>query len=244
MFESFIRSALLIGEENIKSLTNKKVAIFGIGGVGSYVVEALARMGIGKFVLVDADKVEISNINRQIIAANSTIGMPKVLASKNRILDINPCASVKTYELFYDGKDNSPLDSCDYIVDAIDTVSSKVALIKGAKEKSIKIISAMSAGNKLDPTKFEVSDIYKTTNCPLCRVMRRELKKQNIQSLKVVYSKEDPIKPFCINGFNDDDSALKNKKQIIGSVSFVPSVCGLIIASEVIKDLIHIDKNK
>lgn len=243
MNDKFVRSALLLGEDNIEKLKNKKVAIFGIGGVGSYVVEALSRMGIGKFILVDADKVDVSNINRQLIATNSTIGMPKVLVAKNRILDINPSAEVITYEIFYNGGDNIPLDSCDYIVDAIDTVSAKIALAKTAKEKSIKIISAMGAGNKLDPTRFEVSDIYKTVNCPLCRVMRRELRKLDIKNLKVVYSKEEPIKPVCVNSTNNTESVVKCKRQTPGSVSFVPSVCGLIIASEVIKDLIHIDNN-
>lgn len=239
MSDEFIRSKLLLGEASIEKLKNKKVAVFGIGGVGSYVVEALARTGIGSFALIDADKVDVSNINRQLIATHATVGMPKVLVCKNRILDINPKANVEAYEIFYKDGDDCPIDDCDYVVDAIDTVSAKISIIQKANEKSIKIISAMGAGNKLDPTQFRVSDIYETSNCPLCRVMRRELKKRDIQSLKVVYSIEAPIKPICLDeDMVNQGSVVKGKRQTPGSVSFVPSVCGLIIASEVIKDLI------
>ena len=219
----FSREELLIGKENVEKLKKSKVAVFGIGGVGSYVVEALARAGIGNFVLVDNDNIDITNINRQIIATTKTIGKAKVEVAKERILEINPDAKVNTYKEFYMPDNKIELTSnISYIVDAIDTVTAKIALIQEADALNIPIISSMGTGNKLEPTKFEVEDIYKTSVCPLAKVMRRGIKK-----LKVVYSKEEPIR-LEINSNN----------KVPGSISFVPSVAGLIISSEVIKDII------
>ena len=224
------RTEGLIGRENIEKLNNKKVAIFGIGGVGSYVVEALARVGIGRFILVDSDDVSITNINRQIIATTRTIGEPKVEVAKDRILEINNKAKVEIYKEFFTSNTKGILDdSISYIVDAVDTVTAKIELVIRANKLDIPIISSMGTGNKLDPTRFEVSDIYKTSVCPLAKIMRKELKKRNISKLKVVYSKEEPIKT----------SISENGKKVPASISFVPSVAGLIIASEVIKDLIN-----
>lgn len=224
------RTEGLIGRENVEKLNNEKVAIFGIGGVGSYVVEALARVGIGRFILVDSDDISITNINRQIIATNRTIGEPKVEVAKERILEINSNAKVEIYKEFFTFNTKGILDkSVSYIVDAVDTVSSKVELVVRANKLNIPIISSMGTGNKLDPTRFEVSDIYKTSVCPLAKIMRKELKKRNISKLKVVYSKEDPIKT----------SISENGKIVPASISFVPSVAGLIMASEVIKDLMN-----
>lgn len=224
------RTEGLIGRKNVEKLNNKKVAIFGIGGVGSYVVEALARVGIGNFILVDSDDVSITNINRQIIATNRTIGEPKVEVAKERILEINNKAKVEIYKEFFTSNTKGILDdSISYIVDAVDTVSSKIELVVRANKLDIPIISSMGTGNKLDPTRFEVSDIYKTSVCPLAKIMRKELKKRNISKLKVVYSKEEPIKT----------SISENGKIVPASISFVPSVAGLIIASEVIKDLMN-----
>lgn len=227
----FSREELILGKENVDKLNNKKVAVFGIGGVGSYVVEGLARAGIQKFVLIDNDVVAESNINRQIIALHSTIGMPKVEVAKNRILDINPNAEIEIRQEFYSKDTNNWIDnSIDYIVDAIDTVSSKLDLIEQAKTLNIPIISCMGTGNKLDPTRFEIVDISKTSVCPLAKVMRKELKNRGIKNVKVLYSKEEPIKAIA------DDA---NGKHAPGSISFVPSVAGLIIAGEVVKDLIN-----
>ena len=224
------RTEGLIGRENVEKLNNKKVAIFGIGGVGSYVVEALARVGIGRFILVDSDDVSITNINRQIIATTRTIGEPKVEVAKDRILEINNKAKVEVYKEFFTSNTKGILDdSISYIVDAVDTLTAKIELVVRANKLDIPIISSMGTGNKLDPTRFEVSDIYKTSVCPLAKIMRKELKKRNISKLKVVYSKEEPIKT----------SISENGKIVPASISFVPSVAGLIIASEVIKDLIN-----
>ena len=224
------RTEGLIGRENVEKLNNKKVAIFGIGGVGSYVVEALARVGIGRFILVDSDDVSITNINRQIIATTRTIGEPKVEVAKERILEINNKAKVEIYKEFFTSNTKGILDdSISYIVDAVDTVTAKIELVVRANKLDIPIISSMGTGNKLDPTRFEVSDIYKTSVCPLAKIMRKELKKRNISKLKVVYSKEEPIKT----------SISENGKKVPASISFVPSVAGLIIASEVIKDLMN-----
>ena len=229
--EQFSRTELLIGKENLEKLKNSKVAIFGIGGVGSFVLEALARAGIGNFILVDKDNVDLSNLNRQIIATRKTVGKPKVEVAKERILEINPNAEVEIYKEFFMPETEGILDSTiSYVVDAIDTVTAKIELVKRAQELNVPIISSMGTGNKLDPTKFEVSDIYKTSVCPLAKVMRKELKARKIKKLKVVYSKELPIK------------VARNEeviKQIPGSISFVPSVAGLIIAGEVIKDIIN-----
>ncbi len=220
---------MLIGRENIEKLQKSHVAIFGLGGVGGYVTEALARSGIGKFDLIDSDRVEPSNINRQIIASEDTIGEKKTDVMKRRILSINKDAIVNTYDIFYLPETKNLFDfrNYDYIVDAIDTVTGKLTLIEEAERQSRAIISSMGAGNKLDPTLFCVSDIYSTRVDPLARVIRRELKKRGIKKLKVVYSTEEPIKT----------STLENRSTP-GSISFIPSVCGLIIASEVIKDLI------
>lgn len=225
MESEFSREELLIGKQNVDKLHLKKVAIFGVGGVGSFVVEGLARAGIGNFILIDNDIVDITNLNRQLHALHSTIGKYKVDLMKERILDINPRARVEVYREFYESNEkNKILDSSvNYIVDAIDSVKSKINLAKDAQELNISIISSMGTGNKLDPTKFEISDISKTSVCPLARVMRKELKKIGIKKYKVLYSREDPIK-----------SDEKNP----GSISFVPSVAGLIISGEVIKDII------
>ena len=234
--EQFSRTELLIGKENVKKLNKSKVAIFGIGGVGSYVVEGLARAGVGKFVLIDKDKVDITNLNRQIIATHKTVGKAKVEVSKERILEINPDAEVKIHEEFFMPESEGILDeTVDYIVDAVDTVTAKIELVMRANKLNIPIISSMGTGNKLDPTRFEVTDIYKTEVCPLAKVMRKELKARGINKLKVVYSKEEPIK---IENINEEG----NKKRVPGSISFVPSVAGLIIAGEVIKDIIKAEE--
>lgn len=227
MKEQFSRTELLIGEVGIEKLRNAKVAVFGIGGVGSYVVEALARAGIGHLIIVDYDKYDITNINRQLGAYHSTIGKYKVDVVKERILDINPNAIVEAYrpDEIEGGEINLVNSSVTYVVDAIDTMTNKIKLIEKCKQENVRIITATGAGNKLDATKFEVSDIYKTEVCPVCKILRKELKKRNIKDLKVVYSKEIPIK-------NDGE------ERILGSISYVPSVAGLIIAGEVIKDII------
>lgn len=256
MEDMFSRTELLIGKENIEKLQNSKVAVFGIGGVGSYVVEGLARAGIGNFILVDSDDVSISNLNRQIIATTKTIGKPKVEVAKDRILEINPNANVTIYKEFYKPDNRVPFENdISYIVDAIDTVTAKIDLIEEAEKLKIPIISSMGTGNKLDPTKFEVTDIYKTSVCPLAKVMRKELRDRGIKKLKVVYSKEEPIKIKDRDNFEKDRELYKNeveaekyaeKKNYIsnshvpGSISFVPSVAGLIIAGEVIKDIINV----
>lgn len=231
----FSRTEMLIGKENINKLKNAKVAIFGIGGVGSYVVEGLARAGVGTLVLVDNDEVSVSNINRQIIATHKTIGKPKIEVAKERILEINPDAKVEIYKEFFEPTSREIFnESFDYIIDAIDTVTGKIELVIRANKCSVPIISCMGTGNKLDPTKFEITDINKTSVCPLAKVMRKELRTRGIKKLKVLYSKEEPIK-FKDNQGNDND---ESRKKFPGSISFVPSVAGLIIAGEVIKDII------
>ena len=231
MQDQFSRTELIIGKEGIEKLKDSKVAIFGLGGVGSYVLEACVRAGIGNFILVDKDEVDITNLNRQIIATRKTIGKPKVEVAKERILEINPDANIEIYKEFFMPETKGLLDeSIDYIVDAVDTVTAKIELVVRANRLNIPIISCMGTGNKLDPTKFEVSDIYKTSVCPLAKVMRKELKTRRIKKLKVVYSKEEPIKRQA----NDE-----LRKQVPASISFVPSVAGLIIAGEVIKDILE-----
>lgn len=227
----FSRTAFLLGEEGVEKLKKSRVAIFGIGGVGGYVAEALARSGVGALDLIDKDVVSVSNINRQIIALHSTVGRKKTEVMAERVKDINPAIDVKTYDVFYLPETASEFDfsQYDYVVDAIDTVSGKIALVEQANKSNVPVISSMGAGNKLDPTAFEVSDISKTSVCPLARVMRRELKKRGIERLKVVYSKEEPKPSACV----DEESG----KAIPGSIAFVPSVVGLILAGEVIKDL-------
>ena len=238
MLNQFSRTELLIGKEGIEKLNKSKVAVFGLGGVGSYVVEGLARAGIGNFILVDNDKVDLTNINRQIIATHKTIGIPKVEVARNRILDINPDAKVEIYQEFFMPDSKEILDNTvNYVVDAVDTVTAKIELVVRAKKLNIPIISSMGTGNKLDSTKFEVTDIYKTSICPLAKVMRKELKARGIDNLKVVYSKEEAIKPGNINELEIKEEN-KTKKQVPGSISFVPSVAGLIVAGEVIKDIL------
>ncbi len=224
----------LYGKTSLDKLKESTVAIFGIGGVGSYVAETLARAGIGNIILIDSDKICESNINRQIHATTKTIGKYKVEVMKERILDINKEANVTTYTTFVNEEniDNILSNNYDYIVDAIDTISSKLSIILHAKKNNINIISSMGAANKLDPTKFEVSDIKKTSVCPVAKILRKKLKDLGIANLKVVYSKEEPLK---INSENLDD----NGKKILGSISFVPSAVGIIISSEVVKDIIH-----
>lgn len=221
-------------------LQNAKVIVFGVGGVGGYVVEALARSGIGTLALVDDDEVSLTNINRQIIATHSTIGRPKVQVARERVLDINPQAIVHTYQTFYlpENAEQFRLEEYDYVVDAIDTVSGKIGLIVQAKEAGTPIISSMGAGNKLDPTAFRVTDIYKTQVCPLAKVMRRELKKRGIEHCKVVYSEEMPLTPDPeVTAVCMEECQNSKKRQLPGSIAFVPSVVGLIIAGEVIKDI-------
>lgn len=258
MQERFSRTALLIGEDGVDLLSRRRVAVFGIGGVGGHALEALARSGIGAFDLVDSDRIAASNINRQIIALESTIGKYKVDAARDRVLDINPSAAVKTHKKFFLPENACEFDfsSYDYVIDATDTVTAKIAIVEKAREANIPVISSMGAGNKLDPTAFEVADIFETSVCPLARVMRRELKKRGIESLKVVYSKEMPLTPragFKNPGLSDEEQnppeqnqAEQNHPQqdqgrgreIPGSMAFVPSVAGLIIAGEVVKDLL------
>jgi len=249
MLHAFSRTELLIGEEALKKLKNCKVAVFGIGGVGSYAVEGLVRAGVGKLVLIDDDCICLTNINRQLHATQKTVGRPKVEVMKERILDINPEAEVETHQRFYLPGNSEELIKADYdyIIDAVDTVTAKINLVINAQKLKIPIISCMGAGNKLDPTKFEVADIYSTSVCPLAKVMRKELRQREILSLKVVYSREIPIKPVetelsscsseCICPKGSTRTCLV-RHQIPGSISFVPSVAGLIIAGEVIKDLI------
>lgn len=235
MPNQFTRTEMLLGSEAVHKLKQCRIAVFGIGGVGGYTVEALARSGIGTLDLIDNDTVSLTNINRQIIALHSTIGMYKTEAAKKRLLDINPNIKINTYNTFFTPENSGEFNfsQYDYIVDAIDTVSGKIELAVQADKANVPIISSMGAGNKLDPTRFEVSDIYKTSVCPLARVMRRELKKRNIRKLKVVYSKEEALSPKCES---DEDSGMK--RQTPASIAYVPSVVGLIIAGEVINDII------
>ena len=248
MLNQFSRTQLLLGADNMDRLSNAKVAVFGIGGVGGYVVEALARSGVGSFVLVDDDKVCLTNINRQIIATRKTVGKYKVDVMKERILEINPDADVEVRKCFYlpENAHEFPFEEYSYVVDAVDTVTAKIELIMRAKESGTPIISSMGAGNKLDASAFRVADIYKTKVCPLAKVMRRELKKRGVKKLKVVYSEEQPIRPIedmaiscrshCICPPGAKHKCTE-RRDIPGSVALVPSVVGLIIAGEVIKDL-------
>ena len=229
----FERTALLLGKASVERLARKRVAVFGVGGVGGFVCEGLVRAGIGAIDIVDKDIVAISNINRQLIALHSTVGKNKVDVLEERLKDINKDLIIKKYKCFFLPETSETFDfrEYDYVVDAIDTVTGKIELILKANEAGVPIISAMGAGNKLDPTAFQVSDIYKTSVCPLARVMRRELKKRGVEKLKVVYSKEEPIKPQFEEG----------EEVVPGSVSFVPPALGLIIAGEIVKDLIRVE---
>lgn len=233
MREEFSRTGLLLGEEAMKKLNNSRVAVFGIGGVGGHTVEALVRSGVGAIDIIDNDTVSITNINRQLIATSSTVGRSKVQVMKERILDINPDCKVEAHECFYLPETKAEFDftQYDYIVDAVDTVTAKLTLVEEAERAGVPIISSMGAGNKLEPTAFAVADIYKTSVCPLAKVMRRELKKRGIKKLKVVYSTEEAITP------KGEIAEEPSKRSIPGSCAFVPSVVGLIIAGEVIKDL-------
>lgn len=248
MLGRFSRTELLLGNEAMKKLENSRVAVFGIGGVGGYTVEALARSGVGTIDIIDDDKVCLTNINRQIIALTSTIGKYKVDVAEERIKDINPKITVNKYKMFFTPETSGEFDfsQYDYVVDAIDTVTGKIELVMKANETKTPIICSMGAGNKLDPTAFEVADIYKTSVCPLARVMRTELRKRGVKKLKVVYSKEKPITPIedmsisCRAHCVCPPGAARKcteRRQIPGSTAFVPSVVGLIIAGEVIKDL-------
>lgn len=230
VLNEFSRTELLLGAEGMEKLKNAHVAVFGIGGVGSYIAEALARCGVGKLTLIDNDTVAVTNLNRQLIALHSTIGMKKTEAAKARILDINPAAQVTALDCFYTGTEVD-LSGFDYIADAIDTVSSKLALIENAYKLNVPLISSMGTGNKLDPTKLTVTDIYKTEMCPLAKVMRYELKRRNVKKLKVVYSTEKTREHKA------ESEEITAKRKTIGSVSFVPSVAGLIIAGEIVKDI-------
>ena len=233
MLDQFARTELLLGKEAVEHLSHCRVAVFGIGGVGGYVCEALARSGVGSLDLIDNDKVCLSNINRQIIATMKTVGEYKTRVMKNRILDINPEAVVNTYECFFlpETAADFPFDQYDYVVDAIDTVTAKIELVMQCQKAGVPIISSMGAGNKLDPTQFRVADIYKTKMDPLAKVMRRELKKRGVTKLKVVYSEEEPI------SLPESEPQPNGRRSTPGSTAFVPSVAGLIIAGEVIKDL-------
>lgn len=250
MLTQFSRTELLLGKEAMQRLAGARVAVFGIGGVGGYVCEALVRSGIGAFDLIDDDKVCLTNLNRQIIATRKTVGKYKTEVMKERILDINPDADVRLHNCFFlpENADEFPFEEYDYVVDAVDTVTAKIALVMKAKEKNIPIISSMGAGNKLDGSQFRVADIYKTKVCPLAKVMRRELKKRGVKKLKVVYSEEQPVIPIedmaisckanCICPPGAEHKCTE-RRAIPGSVAFVPPVAGLIIAGEVVKDLIQ-----
>lgn len=250
MLHEFSRTELLIGAEGLEKLAQSKVAVFGIGGVGTFVVEGLVRSGVGKFVLVDDDCICLTNINRQLHATRKTVGKPKVEVMRDRILEINPKAEVTVFQEFYmpDTAAGLIADDYTYIVDAIDTVTAKLDLIIQAKSRNIPVISSMGAGNKLDPTQFEVADIFSTSVCPLAKVMRQELRKRGVASLKVIYSREQPRKPVetesssCSVGCVCPQGTTRKcttRRQIPGSIAFVPSVAGLIIAGEVVKDIIN-----
>ena len=251
MLNQFSRTELLLGKEAMEQLANSRVAVFGVGGVGGYAVEALVRSGVGAIDLIDDDKVCLTNLNRQIIATRKTVGQYKVDVMKERILDINPDCKVETHKCFYlpENKEEFDFTKYSYVIDAVDTVTAKIQLVMQAHETGVPIISSMGAGNKLNPAEFEVADIYKTSVCPLAKVMRRELKKRGIRKLKVVYSKEQPKRPLedmaiscrtnCICPPGAEHKCTK-RRDIPGSTAFVPSVAGLIVASEVIKDLIKL----
>lgn len=240
MSDQFSRTELLLGKAAMEKLSRSRVAVFGVGGVGGYVCEALVRSGIGSFDLIDNDKVSLTNLNRQIIATHMTIGREKVEVMRERILEINPNADVKIYKSFFlpENADEFPFDEYDYIVDAVDTVTAKIELVMKAEEKNVPIISSMGAGNKLDAGQFKVADIYQTRVCPLAKVMRRELKKRNIKKLKVVYSEEMPVQPLADAALTEEEQPA-GKRAVPGSVAFVPSVAGLMIAEEVVKDLTY-----
>lgn len=234
---SFSRTELLLGKEKVAELSKKRVAVFGVGGVGGFVCEGLVRAGVGAIDIVDKDTVAVSNLNRQLIALHSTLGRNKVDVLEERLKDINPELVVKKYKCFFLPETSQYFDfkEYDYVVDAIDTVTGKIELILKAKEAGVPVISSMGAGNKLNPAMFQVEDIYKTSVCPLAKVMRKELKKRGVEGLKAVYSKEEPVKPKMSGAVEGE------KRSVPGSISFVPSVVGLIIAGEIVKDLTNIN---
>ena len=242
MIHQFSRTEVMLGRDGMKRLYNARVAVFGIGGVGGHCVDALVRSGIGEFDLIDNDDVELTNLNRQLVADHSTIGRSKVEVMKEKILAINPDAVVHVHQCFFlpENADEFPWADYDYVVDAIDTVTAKIELIMKAKEAEVPVISSMGAGNKLDASAFLVDDIYKTSVCPLAKVMRKELKKRGVKDLKVVYSKEEPV---AAKEYDEDGNLIPREKKgtagrtAPGSIAFVPSVAGLILAGEVIKDL-------
>lgn len=238
MNDRFIRTQLLYGAEAMEHLSKCRVAVFGIGGVGGYVAEALARSGIGALDLIDNDKVCLSNINRQIIATDKTLGEYKVDAAKERISDISPDCTVRTYKVFYlpETQDLFDFNGYDYVADAIDTVTGKLTIIENAKKAGVPVISSMGAGNKVNPAAFEVADIYETSVCPLAKVMRHECKRRGIKELKVVYSKEPPMRPFGLPKSESENTA---RRTVPGSTAFAPSVAGLIMAGEIINDLVR-----
>ena len=238
MINEFSRTELLLGADGMEKLKRARVAVFGIGGVGGYAVEALARAGIGALDLIDNDVISLTNINRQIIALHSTVGLPKTDVMAARVKDINPECEVRTYQTFYgpDTAEQFDFTQYDYIIDAIDTVTGKLALAVNAQKANTPIISSMGTGNKLDPTAFTVTDIYKTSFCPLARIMRKELRKRGIERLKVVYSEEEALTPEGVT-----EELPQGRRSIPGSVSFVPSAAGLILAGEVIKDIVNRD---
>lgn len=252
MLNQFSRTQLLIGQDGMEKLANARVAIFGIGGVGGYVCEALVRSGVGKFDLIDDDRVCLTNLNRQIHATHRTVGQYKTDVMKARMLDINPYAEINVHKCFYlpENADQFPFDQYDYIVDAVDTVTAKIEIIMRAQRDNVPIISAMGAGNKMDASRFQIADIYDTKVCPLARVMRRELKKRNVKKLKVVYSDEQPVRPLedmsiscrvhCICP-SDTEHKCTDRRDIPGSTAFVPAVAGLLIAGEIVKDLSEFD---
>lgn len=253
MSRQFARTQLLLGPEAMEKLAHSRVAVFGVGGVGGYVCEALARSGVGAFDLIDDDKVCLTNINRQIIATRKTIGKYKAEVMRERILDINPSADIRVYKCFFlpENADEFPFDEYDYVVDAVDTVTAKIELVMKAQEKGVRIISSMGAGNKLDASAFRVADIYKTKVCPLAKVMRRELKKRGVKKLKVVYSEEKALTPLEDESISCRSNCVcppgtehkcTDRRAIPGSVAFVPPVAGLIIAGEMIKDLCEIKR--
>lgn len=241
MSEQFSRTQLLFGSDAMKKLASSRVAVFGVGGVGGYVVEALVRSGIGAIDIIDDDKVCLSNLNRQIIALHSTVGRYKVDVAEERIKDINPNCTVYKHRMFYvpETRDHFDFSQYDYVVDAIDTVKGKVELVMQAQESNVPIISSMGAGNKTSPAMFEVADIYKTSVCPLAKVMRYELRKRGVKHLKVVYSKEQPLTPQA-DSSQQAEAPQPGRRSVPGSTAFVPSAVGLIIAGEVVKDLINL----
>ena len=235
--EQFVRTKRLLGEDAMQKLRNSRVAVFGIGGVGGHVADALVRSGVGELDIIDSDEVAVSNINRQLIATHKTVGRKKVEVMKEHLLEINPQVVVHEHCCFFLPETESQFDfsKYDYVVDAVDTVTAKIALVMACQEVNVPIISSMGAGNKLDPTAFEVADIYKTSVCPLAKVMRRELKKRGVKKLKVVYSKEEALTPIEDENFVSDEA--RSRRATPGSIAFVPSVAGLILAGEVVKDL-------